>query len=227
MRHPPVTALTQSDTHRLIPSRHLPGGDSVLTRIADGDEHLTAIFELDGATNDRLLAERGHGWAIGPDELLAAVPNASIVNAAFTHPHPFGARFNGPDRGAWYAAFELETSQAEVGFHKTVQLAEIGMPDDSVTYDDYTAYMSADFHDLRGASGFQACLSPESYEASQALAADLLVTGALGIVYPSVRRRGGTCLACFRPALVGRVRRAKRWRFSWRDGAGPVITRDR
>lgn len=226
MRHPPVTALTRNDAHRLIPSRHLPKGDSVLTWIADDDQHLHAIFDLDGATNDRLLAERGLGPGIGPDELLAAVPHAPIVNAAFTHPHPLGARFNGSDRGAWYAGFELETAQTEVGFHKTVQLAEIGMPDESVTYDDYTADFSAEFHDLRGAREFESCLAPGSYEASQALAADLLTHGALGIVYPSVRRSGGTCLACFRPALVGRVRRAKGWRFSWRDGAGPFITRD-
>lgn len=227
MRHPPIAALRQTDTHRLIPSRHLPKGESVLTRVADSDEHLAAIFELDGATNERLLAERAQGRGIGPDELLAAVPNAAIVNAAFTHPHPLGARFSGPDRGAWYAAFELATAQAEVGFHKTVQLAEIGMPDDSVTYDDYTAAFRADFHDLRGARGFRACLAPASYEASQTLAADLLTHGGLGVVYPSVRRHGGTCLACFRPALVADVRRAKRWRFTWRDGAGPVITRDR
>ena len=226
-RHPPITALRQNDTHRLIPSRHLPAGDSVLTRVADDDEHLRGIFELDAATNERLLAERGQGRGIGQDELLAAVPFAAVVNAAFAHPHPLGARFNGPDRGAWYGAFELATAQAEVGFHKTVQLAEIGMPDESVTFDDYAADFSADFHDLRAARGFRACLAPESYEVSQALAADLLENGALGIVYPSVRREGGTCLACFRPALVGRVRRMKRWRFTWRNGAGPVISRDR
>ena len=226
MRHPPITPLRQEDTHRLVPSRYLPAGDSVLTRVADDDEHLKGIFELDDATNERLLAERNQGRGIGPDELLAAVPLAAVVNAAFAHPHPLGARFNGPDRGAWYAAFDLETAQAEVGFHKTVQLAEIGMPDDSVTFDDYLADFNADFHDLRGAHGFKTCLSPVSYEASQALASDLLENGALGIVYPSVRRDGGTCVACFRPALVGRVRRAKRWRFSWRNGAGPVITRD-
>lgn len=227
MRHPPITALRQNETHRLIPSRHLPAGDSVLTRVADDDEHLKGIFELDAATNERLLAERGQGRGIGTDELLAAVPLAAVVNAAFAHPHPLGARFSGPDRGAWYAAFELATAQAEVGFHKTVQLAEIGMPDESVTFDDYAADFSAGFHDLRGARGFRACLAPETYEASQALAADLLENGALGIVYPSVRREGGTCLACFRPALVGRVRRMKRWRFTWRNGAGPVISRDR
>ena len=227
MQHPPVTALRRNDTHRLIPSRHLPESDSVLTRVADDDEHLKGIFELDGATNERLLAERGRGDGIGPAELLAAVPFAAVVNAAFAHPHPLGARFNGPDRGAWYAGFELRTAQAEVGFHKTVQLAEIGMPDDSVTFDDYLADFSGEFHDLRGADGFRACLSPGSYEASQALAADLVENGALGIVYPSVRRPGGTCLACFRPALVGRVRRTSRWRFTWRNGAGPVISRDR
>ena len=159
--------------------------------------------------------------------MLAAVPLAAVVNAAFAHPHPLGARFNGPDRGAWYAAFDLVTAQAEVGFHKTVQLAEIGMPDDSVTFDDYLADFSADFHDLRAAPGFRAVPLPASYEASQALAADLLENGALGIVYPSVRRQGGTCLACFRPALVGHVRRTKRWRFTWRNGDGPVISRDR
>lgn len=227
MRLPPTTALRQNDTHRLIGSRHLPKGESVLTRVADDDEHLSAIFELDGATNERLLAERGLGPGIRPDELIAGVPNASIVNAAFAHPHPLGARFNGPDRGAWYAGFALETAQAEVAFHKTVQLMEIGMPDDSVTYDDYTADFRGRFHDLRGARGFRACLAPDSYEASQALAEHLLAHGAPGIVYPSVRHSGGTCLVCFRPALVTRVRRARRWRFTWQGGAGPVITRDR
>lgn len=227
MRHPPITELRRRDTHRLIPCLYLPHGDSVLTRIVDDDQQLSAVFDLDDATNERLLAERSQGHGIGPNELLAAVPHAAIVNAAFAHPHPLGARFSGPDRGAWYAGCELDTAQAEVGFHKTVELAEIGMPDDSVTYDDYTADVSADFHDLRRARGFRACLAPGSYKASQALAADLLAHGALGIVYPSVRRKGGTCLACFRPALVGHVRRGRRWRFTWRKGAGPVITRDR
>ena len=226
MRYPPLVALRRNDTHRLIPSRHLPKEDSVLTRIARDNEHLLALFELDGATNDRLLAERGLSAGIGPDELLAAVPNTNVVNAAFAHPHPLGARFNGPNRGAWYAGFELETAQAEVGFHKTVQLSEIGMPDESVTFDDYTADFSGNFHDLRTARGFRACLSPSSYVASQALAAGLLARRAVGIVYPSVRRKGGTCLACFCPALVNRVRLAKRWRFTWRGGTGPVITRE-
>lgn len=53
--------------------------------------------------------------AQSPDLLHSpGVPYYRIVNAAFTHAHPLGSRFNDPDRGAWYAAFELETAQAEI-----------------------------------------------------------------------------------------------------------------
>lgn len=224
---PPLTLVRQFDTHRLVPSRHVPRGDSVLTLIADDDAHLQALFELDAATNDRLIAEGGGALAIGPEELVAGVPHANVVNAAFCHPHPLGARFNGPDRGAWYAAFALETSQAEVAFHKAVQLAEIGRFDDAVTYDDYQADFSAVFHDLRGRRGFREALDPASYVASQALAESLLAAGSLGVVYPSVRHEGGTCVACFRPALVGNVRRGRTYRFTWDGGPVPSIAVDR
>lgn len=227
MRRPPVRRIRRAETHRLVPSRYLPGGDSVLTRIADDDEHLQAIFELDAATNDRLWGQAGLLPGIGPDELLAGVPYASIVNAAFCHAHPLGARFNGPDRGAWYAAFELETAQAEVAFHKSVELAEIGWPGETATYVDYLADFNADLHDLRQDARFRACLAPDSYVASQRLAERLLDEGSLGVVYPSVRRDGGTCLACFRPALVTNVRTGRRWRFTWTGGAEPRITRER
>jgi hypothetical protein len=226
MKLPPLHRIQQTDTHRLIPSRYLPTGDSVLTLIADDDAHLSAIFELDNATNDRLHGERGLLPGIGPDELLAGVPHAAIVNATFCHAHPLGSRFNGPDRGAWYAGFELETSQEEVAFHKSVELAEIGWPDESVTYDEFLADFNADFHDLRTTRGFRACLDPDSYVASQALAETLLGAGSLGVVYPSVRRRGGTCLACFRPALVTNVRRRQTWRFTWTRDSGPQIERE-
>lgn len=221
---PPVTLVRRLDTHRLVPSRHLPHGESVLVAIADHDAHLQAIFELDAATNDRLLAERERLPGIGVEELVFGVPHAGVINAAFCHAQPLGSRFNGPDRGAWYAAFELATSQAEVGFHKSVQLAEVGRFEDTVTYDDYVADCSASVHDLRGARRrFGACLDPDSYVESQALAERLLDGGALGVVYPSVRRTGGTCLACFRPALVANVRRDKRYRFTWDGNPEPVI----
>jgi RES domain len=181
-----------------------------------------------------------------------------VINATFCHANPLGSRFSTPDRGAWYAAFEVATSQAEVGFHKSVQLAEIGRFEDSVTFDDYVADFSASFHDLRertlreGPRGrtrlrshvvgrasagqaalrrdtrdFSAYLDPGSYVESQALAERLVAEGSLGVVYPSVRRAGGTCLACFRPALVSNVRRAKTYRFTWEGTPEFVVTEQR
>ena len=224
MSVPAISLVRQFDTHRLIPSRHLAGADSVLVGIADDDSHLQAIFELDAATNDRVLAEQQLLPGIGLEELVFAVPYASVINASFCHAHPLGSRFNGPDRGAWYAGFAIETSQTEVAFHKTVQLAEIGRFEDSVTYDDYLADFSASFHDLRKGRGFREHLDPDSYVQSQVLAEQLLKDGSLGVVYPSVRHAGGTCIACFRPALVSNVRRAKTYRFTWNGSPKPVVT---
>lgn len=228
MTFPPLSLVRQLDTHRLVLSRHLPQADSVLVGISDDDAHLQAIFELDAATNDRMLAGQRLLPGIGLEELVFGVPHAAIVNAAFCHPHPLGSRFNGPRRGAWYAAFALETSQAEVGFHKTVQLAEIGRFEDTVTYDDYMADFSASFHDLRPAlSRMRVYLDPDTYVESQALAEALLDAESLGVIYPSVRHAGGTCVACFRPALVANVRRGKTYRFTWDGAPEPVITAGR
>jgi hypothetical protein len=86
-----------------------------------------------------------------------------------------------------------------------------------VAYDDYLANFDAEFHDLRNAPVCENCLTPDSYAASQALAGMLLEAGSAGIVYPSVRWPEGTCLACFRPALVNYVRKGAGFLFTW-DG---------
>jgi RES domain-containing protein len=219
---PPVTLVRRYDTHRLIPSQYSEPG-SVLALIADDEAQLADLFDLDHATNDRLLAENQQLGGIGVHELVFGVPYYRMVNAAFTHAHPLGSRFNGPARGAWYAAFELRTAQAEVAFHKSVQLAEIGCLEEEVTFDDYQADVSAPLHDLREAPGFAPCLAPDSYVASQLLAERLLASGSMGVIYPSVRRRGGTCVGIFRPALVTHLRKGRTWRFRWKGKPAPVI----
>jgi hypothetical protein len=223
---PGTSLVRQYDTHRLIPSKYSEAGESVLVRVAASDADLAAIFDLDNATNDRLLAENDLLPGIDTHELVFGIPCHRIVNAAFCHAQPLGSRFNGPDRGAWYAAFDRETAQAEVAFHKAVELAEVGWEEESITYDDYLADFSGEFHDLRADARFAACLDPRSYVASQALAEQLLAIGSLGVVYPSVRRRPGECLACFRPALVGNVHKDATWRFSWAKGGRLTVERE-
>ncbi|MGH8259136.1 MAG: RES family NAD+ phosphorylase [Steroidobacteraceae bacterium] len=220
---PGATLIRRNDTHRLVPSRYADGGDSVLTLLASDTKQLADLFDLDDATNDRLLAQNDPLPDLGVHELVFGLPYYRIVNAAFTHAHPLGSRFNGPERGAWYAAFEIKTAQAEVAFHKILHLAEIGRFEDEVTFDDYLADFSAELHDIRNAPHYADCLDPDSYVASQRLAERLLDAGSLGIVYPSVRRTGGTCLACFRPALVTHVRKRATYRFRWSSGPIPAI----
>lgn len=226
MTLPPTSLVRRYDTHRLIPAKYSQGGDSVLVRVAASDVDLPQIFDLDNATNDRLLAENGYLPGIGVHELVFGVPYYRIVNAAFCHAHPLGSRFNGPDRGAWYAAFELETSQAEIAYHRRRELLEVKWREEEALYDDYLADFSAELHDLRSAPEFRACLDPNSYVASQELAQRLLEAGALGVVYPSVREAGGTCLACFRPALVANVRKSGSYLFRWDGGRAIVAPRD-
>jgi len=99
------------------------------------------------------------------------------------------------------------------GLGSVLLTAERGMRDthwdeeDVAEYVDYLADFRAEFHDIRGVREYAECLSPSSYVASQALAARLLEMGSSGIVYPCVRRAGGTCIVCFRPVLVINVRK--------------------
>jgi len=220
---PKTSTLRQFDTCRLIPSRFAELEDSVLAPLADDSDTLRDLFDLDNATNERLRGEYGGLPGIGVDELVFGVPNFRIINAAFTYPRPEGSRFNDGERGAWYCAFEVETSLAEICFHKTVEYQEIDRFDDSVTYQTLLADFTSEFHDLRGVNGFAKYLDPASYIASQRLAEQLLDAGSMGIIYPSVRRPEGTCLACFRPALVGNVRKGQAYRLTWSGAPTPVI----
>ena len=216
---PDTKLIDQRDTHRLIPAQYADGGASVLTRLTDDEELLEGIFELDNATNDRLLAESGKLTGIDERELVFGIPSYRIINATFCHPAPNGSRFNSAARGAWYAGFEMKTSQVEIAFHRRLWLQETAWDEEDVaSYVDYQADFHAEFHDLRGRRQFAACLDPDSYKASQKLAEQLLELGSAGVVYPSVRRHGGTCIACFRPVLVANVRRGESFELVFPEG---------
>jgi RES domain-containing protein len=218
--------------HRLISSKYSRSG-TVLEDVTNSEDDLATATALDAATNERVLGETRGLAGISPFELVYGFPNAHIIRAAFLHPNKAGgSRFNDTTRGAWYAAEEVETCIAEVAWHRARRLSDIIEPDepgqmpssDSATYDDWQADFSADFHILEPASNYPECLQaepvPECYQAPQALARYLLSQRSNGIVYPSVRREGQRCLACFRPALVYSPHRDKRYELhlSRKDG---------
>lgn len=219
---PPVQSFHWDNTHRLIPSLYSESG-TVLEDIVDSEGMLQDVVLLDGATNDRIQGEQHGLIGISIHELIYGIPKAHIINAAFTHTNEAGCRFNDHTRGAWYAADELKTSLAEVTYHKARRLGEIVVPElpenrpdkDVSTYDDWQADFRSDFHVLDPPDRFAECLQPEPvpqcYAASQQMAKQLLLNEqSNGIVYPSVRREGSRCVACFRPALVYNPRRGQR-----------------
>jgi hypothetical protein len=214
MKLPKQVKVEQNTTHRLIPYRYSDRGRPILNLLAqDDDDLLSALTELEGATNERLLGESGRLPGVSAIELVSGFRLAHIVNASFTHPNPSGGRFSGAVRGAWYAAFETQTAQTEVAFHRAIELKEVGWRAEEVSsYIDYLADFRHEFHDIREDADFVDCLDPNSYVASQTLGLTLLTSGSAGIVYPSVRRTDGVCIACFRPPLVLNVRK------------GPMVT---
>ena len=220
-----LVEVDRRNTHRLIPAQYADGGASVLTRLTDDADLLAGLFELDNATNDRLLAETDLLPGIDARELVFGIPSYRIINAAFCHSTSGGSRFASDERNAWYAGFEIETSQSEVGFHKQLWLAEVGWLEEEIDdYADYLADFHADFHDLRNTTEYQACLTASTnYGASRALAAELLLAASAGIVYPSVRREDGTCIVCFRPVLVTNVRCGLSYRFVFPGPSSPPV----
>lgn len=223
---PPLVAGHWDDTHRLIPATYAEATPPYLRDLADSDADAEVLRELAASTNARVLAQRDRGTlAIDAAELVFGVDFAHVVNGAFCHPGQ-GARFSDARRGAWYCATEVDTSLAEVVHHRRVHLAETDHWHDVVEYQDYTCSVGGrPFAHLRGRRDRRtsSCLDPDSYVASQDLARRLVDDGAAGVVYPAVRRPGGTCIACFRPALLPPVGRGGRWRLTWDGSPDPLV----
>ena len=220
---PPTVTMRRRTAHRLIASRYPSTG--ILDRVAR-PEDLQAVFELESWTNDRISTELGVLMRLPRDEWVMGQPMASVVMAAYCHPRPGGGRFNTGDRGAWYASFSVETAHAEASYHRGRELAEIGLTDARLEMRDYAAEFTAPFHDIRAdRREYRPLYDPDHYVRSQAFAQELFAGGSNGILYRSVRHAGGTCLACFRPRLVARVRVAGHYEYRWNGTTAPTIRR--
>jgi hypothetical protein len=131
----------------------------------------------------------------------------------------------------WRCAPTLWSHRQRQCGHRQLWLRETGWDEEETSdYADYLADFRAEFHDLResdarGVKEQPDALSPDSYVQSQALAAQFLGLGSAGIVYPSVRRVGGTCIVCFRPVLVTNVRKGDSFKFVFSGTSTPLVIR--
>jgi hypothetical protein len=184
--------------HRLIPSQFPPVGlfDTVATA-AD----LAAVMELVGWTNDRLVADRID--RLPQREWVYGTPNASIVMAAFLHVVPGGMRFNGPELGAWYAAGDIRTAAAEVAHHLRRETSARGTATMKRTFRAYRATLLGKYLDIRGQQATRPEIyASERYDAAQKLGEQTRASGGTGLIYDSLRRRGGVNVVAHRPRNV-------------------------
>lgn len=191
-------AAAPRPAHRLIPSQFPPIGlfDTVATA-AD----LTAVMDLVGWTNDRLVVERIN--RLPQSEWIYGSPNASIVMAAFLHVAPGGMRFNGPDLGAWYAASDIRTAAAEVGHHLRRETVARGAATMQRRYRAYTANLLGDYLDIRGQKVARPDVyASESYAVSQVVGEQVRTSGGAGLVYDSLRRVNGINIVAHRPRNI-------------------------
>ncbi len=186
--------------------------------LADDSHELALIAEIEGVTSGRLIAEERGLGGLAADELVHGVPHAHFINASFAYARPREPnRFNPANRGAWYAALAVETCIAEAGHHLTRALDDAGDYNAVVEYGEMIASMAGLFVDLR-AMPDHASLDPDAsrgYPAGNALAALVRGAGHNGIIYPSVRHRGGTCIAALWPNAVQSVVQGDMYRLTW------------
>ena len=185
-------------TQRLIPSRFPP--ISAFDDVAAPSE-LEAVMELEGWTNDRLVAERLA--RLPKSEWVYGRPNASVVMASFLHTPPTGLRFSSGALGAWYGAMRVETAIAEVSHHLRREMMRSGMERHVATYRVYGAQFEGLYRDIRDHVADEPGLySTSDYSASQAFGESVRASGGDGILYASIRHRGGENICAYRPSKI-------------------------
>jgi hypothetical protein len=197
--------------YRIIPSRIPP--IRLFETLVSPDE-LEIAYAIEGLTNDRLRASAGELHRVPKEDWITG-PNASVVMAAFTHAgRP--SRFTDGSFGVYYAALEEDTAVAETVFHAERFMKETAEPPLELERRCYVGTVLEPFDDLRG-QRFADLRDPDigSYPRSQAFAAERRAAGAWGLDYPSVRHRGGECIAAFRTRAVSLPVQGKHFRYHW------------
>ena len=222
--------FTDPTTIRLISTAYID--QPAMAPLADDEDDLAILEEIEGLTSARRTVTLPVPGGLDPAELLTAAAGYgwTYINAAFCYTRATGNRFNGPERGAWYASYGDDaalTAQAEVSWHLTRELEATGVFENLTAYRELLAGFTTRMYHLAGREG-ETVLSPDpriAYPFGQTLAQDVQGSGGNGLLYPSTRRDGGRCLVAFRPHLVQNVRQGDTWTFTWRGEATPEITR--
>lgn len=207
----PVADIDWRPAHRIVASRFPPVGP--WDRIAQ-PEDFEALAEIEGLTNARIREEMGTLSQV-PRERWVVGPGSTPIMAAFTHLNPEGSRFSNGSFGVIYVSASVQTAIRETVFHRERFLRRTQEPPLQVQMRRYVTAVRRRLLDVRG--GFPDLHDPGNYSESQRFAGNARAAGADGVVYDSVRDRGGQCAAAFWPDCVAPFVQAAHYAYVW-DG---------
>jgi len=215
--------------YRLINSAHPPKG--LFDTLADSDEELRVLFDLEMMTNPRNNILAGRLTHI-PENGIVTGPTANIVMAAFVHSNDDGGRFNDGRLGAWYASLNVLSAIEETVHHlqKRLELSEGGFPQ-QVQMRELITKVNEPLIDLCGLKAKHPELYDDhDYSKSQEFANGLRWPfdddhdgqGEAGLRYDSVRHDGGINVCIFKPEALKRpVTQGAHYQYDW-NAAGEV-----
>lgn len=205
----PVVQLDR-DTFRLVPSHFPP--IALFENLLDPEE-LDAAYALESLTNDRLRDQVGEIALVSPEDRITGEGTTPIM-AAFTHAG-VESRFTNGQYGVYYAGLTLETAIAESAFSRARFLKATSEGPQTLTMRCYRCKVDTQLVDVR--SDEQAH-HPVDFSYAQQLGAKLKQQNQMGVLYRSVRHKGGECIAAFKPkAMIPPVMQMAHYQYQW-DG---------
>lgn len=178
------------------------------------------LARLVGAGAEAVEAEAD----LAREQLTSALPvpraqwyrgkHAEFIMPPFLAPSP--SRFSDGRYGVLYSAFALETAATEHGYHLQFFLQSARAPRGFFRRQHITLQAKRPVPDLRRDD--PALFDPNDYRIAQERGSCVRADGAPALVYPSVRHRGGTCVAFFIPSSIGQVRLLDTIAYAWDGG---------
>jgi hypothetical protein len=220
----PVSRIVWKGAVRIIRSAFPP--IDLFEDIADPADW-PLLISAEQKTNPRIMATIG-SLDLVPIDRRVGGNGASYLMAPFTHVSPDRpSRFTNGSYGVLYVGVGFETALFEtIHHHARFMERTMEAPGWTSQFREIVMAVRAVLHDLRAPTPDRPpALDPDSYAASQVLAANLRAAGSDGILYPSIRHPGGECVALFYPDCAKEPAQGRHLDYHW-DGERVDLVRD-
>jgi hypothetical protein len=179
------------------------------------------LISAEQKTNPRLMESIGNLDLVPPERRVGG-PGSTYLMSPFTHVSPDRAsRFGDGSFGILYAGDSFEVALLETVHHHGRFMARTREPPGWTSqFREIVLAVEGDLHDLRGGDPALApAFRDHDYGESQALARTLRAGNSEGLVYDSLRHRGGQCVGLFFPDLAAHAVQGRHLDYHWNGSA--------